>query len=50
MNIIKEQLEDMYLRFGIKNEEVLKLSQELDKIIFKIQYNRLIDYNKNKKN
>lgn len=41
INIIREKLENLYLEFGIENDEVIKLSKELDEIIFKIQYNRL---------
>ena len=44
MNIMREKLEDLYLKFGVDNAEVIKLSKELDEIILKIQQNKLKDY------
>ena len=44
MNKIRERLENLYLKFGVENEEVIKLSQELDEIILKIQRNKLEEY------
>ena len=44
MNRIIEKLENLYLKFGIEHDEVIKLSQELDEIVFKIQHNRLKQY------
>lgn len=41
---LKKRLENLYLKFGIENEEVIKLSQELDEIIVKIQQNQLKEY------
>lgn len=46
MNIIRERLENLYLKFGVENEEVVKLSQELDEIILKIQRNQLEEYSR----
>lgn len=46
MNIIREKLENLYLEFGVENDEVIRLSKKLDEIIFKIQYNRLEEYSK----
>lgn len=44
MNKIRERLENLYLKFGVENEEVINLSQELDEIILKIQRNKLEEY------
>lgn len=41
---IREKLENLYLRFGIENDEVIKLSKDLDEIIVKIQYKKLREY------
>lgn len=46
MNTIREKLENLYLEFGVENDEVIELSKKLDEIIFKIQYNRLEEYSK----
>ena len=46
MNRIRERLESLYLKFGVENEEVIKLSQELDEIILKIQRNQLEEYSR----
>lgn len=44
VNKIRQRLECLYLKFGVNNEEVIKLSQELDEIIVKIQQNQLKEY------
>ena len=41
---LKKRLENLYLKFGVENEEVIKSSQELDEIIVKIQLNKLKEY------
>lgn len=46
MNIIREKLENLYLEFGVENDEVIRLSKKLDEIILKIQHNQLKEYSK----
>lgn len=47
INKIRNKLENLYLRFGVENNEVIKLSKELDEMIVKIQYKELEEYIKN---
>ena len=46
INKIRQTLENLYLKFGVENEEVISLSQELDEIILKIQYDKLKEYSR----